>query len=98
MMVTIKAERFIKASQVNHTAPDAPAKVAKALFRTEFTNGTQTWVAWTVWSSVGVYVAKPMREQFETRKAALVYLAQDMVQTPAWARTPGAFDAPLRTA
>jgi hypothetical protein len=97
MMVTIKNERFVRAGQVNHSAPNAPHKVAKALFRTELTNGTQTWVQWNVWSSVGLYVNRPNREGFDTRREALAYLELDFVQTPSWLPS-GSKDVPLRNA
>ena len=94
MMVTIKSERFIKATQVNHSAPGV-SKVAKALIRTEMTNGTQTWVRWIVWSSVGLWVNKPVSNGFATRREALAFLDKDYVQTLAWL-APGSQDAPLR--
>lgn len=93
-MVTIKSERFIKASQVNHSAPGT-GKVAKALIRTEMTNGVQTWVSWIVWSSVGLYVDKVMSNGYDTRREALAALERDFVQTPAWL-PPSSRDVPLR--
>jgi hypothetical protein len=93
MTVTTKSERFIKATQVNHSAPGI-GQVAKALIRTELTNGVQTWVRWIVWSSVGLYVDRVTSQGFDTRRDALAYLGRDFAQTPAW--TTGAnWDAPL---
>lgn len=95
-MATVKSERFIKASQVRHSAPGV-GLVAKALIRTEMTNGVQTWVRWVVWSSVGLYVNKVTHNGFDTRREALAYLDRDFVQTPAWL-APGSQDVPLRDA
>lgn len=94
MMVTTKSERFIKATQVNHSAPGI-GQVAKALIRTELTNGVQTWVRWIVWSSVGLYVDRVTSQGFDTRRDALAYLDRDFIQTSAW-MPAGSQDVPLR--